>query len=70
MALDRYNNWKNVMTGRAELDAFAMSRGARDCSVMISMAIVEKVEGNLPESCFVVPYISILCCNFSLVFLI
>lgn len=64
MALDRYNNWKNDMTGKAELEAFAMSRGARDCSVMISMAVVEKIEKELPASCFSVPYISNFVCVF------
>ena len=66
MALDRYNNWKNDMMGKAELEAFAMSRGARDCSVMISMAVVEKIEKELPASCFGVPYISKLVCCFVL----
>lgn len=70
MALDRYNNWKNDMMGREELNAFAMSRGARDCSVMISMARVEKMEEKLPASCFVVPYISNLFCIFILIFFI
>ena len=64
MALDRYNNWKNDMTGKAELEAFAMSRGARDCSVMISMAVVENIEKELPASCFSVPYISNFVCVF------
>ena len=69
MALDRYNNWKNDMMGKAELEAFAMSRGARDCSVMISMAVVEKIEKELPASCFSVPYISNFVCVFFLCFL-
>lgn len=66
MALDRYNNWKNDMMGKAELEAFAMSRGARDCSVMISMAVAEKIEKELPASCFGVPYISKFVCCFGL----
>ena len=56
------------MTEKAELEAFAMSRGARDCSVMISMAVVEKIEKELPASCFSVPYISKFVCVFFLSF--
>ena len=59
MALDYYNNYLNDGIGGKELEAFLISRGARDCSVMISMHFTSTVEEVYPSSCFVVPYISI-----------
>ena len=56
MALDYYNNYLNDGIGGKELEAFLISRGARDCSVMISMHFTSTVEEVYPSSCFVVPY--------------
>ena len=59
MALDYYNNYVNDEIGGKELQAFLISRGARDCSVMISVHFTRTVEEVYPPSCFVIPYISI-----------
>ena len=59
MALEEYNNYLNQPDNvrLAKLGDYVISRGARDCSIMITIAQVEQWK-SAPPSCFLIQLIS------------
>ena len=61
MAMDAYNSLKNNPSSvriREALNEYVISRGARDCSLLITARVVPKGTAACLPSCFTVEWIS------------